>query len=258
MKLTASYLRALLWTDPQVLLATAAYGAWSWSIARRDPQGSRQHAIARRWARRLLAIAGVSVEVRGLENLPATAAVLVANHLSYFDTPVIFAELPMPFRILALEWLFHVPFLGGHLRRAQHIPVDQRDARAAMRSLLRAAGRVRGGEAVFIFPEAHRSPDGQLQPFVSGAFFLALKAQVPVSPMALVGTREILPPNSYHIRPGRVRLLIAPPIATAGRAASEAAALAAEARAAIAALLAGEAHAPPLEISGEPHGQNQP
>ncbi len=230
MKLSASYLRALLWTDPLVLLATAGYGAWSWAVSHRDPGGWRQHAIARRWARRLLALGRVEVEVRGRELLPPAPAVLVANHLSYFDTPVIFAELDLPFRILALEYLFHIPFLGGHLRRAQHIPVDQSDARAAMRSLLRAAERVRQGEAVFIFPEAHRSPSGELQAFVSGAFYLALKAQVPLVPMALAGTRQILPPGSHHIRPGRVRLRIGPPIPTAGRDTSQAAALAAEAR----------------------------
>ncbi len=237
MKLSASYLRALLWTDPQVLLATAAYGAWSWSVSRRDPDGSRQHAIARRWARRLLSIARVEVEVDGRERLPHPPAVLVANHLSYFDTPVIFAELDLPFRILALDGLFRIPFLGGHLRRAQHIPVVQSDPRAAMRSLLRAAERVKRGESVFIFPEAHRSLSGELQPFFSGAFLLALKAQVPVVPLALVGTREILPPGSHHLRPGRVRLRVGAPIATTGLDSSQAAALAAQARARIGHLL---------------------
>ncbi len=226
----ASRLRSLFWYTPGLVLITTGYGIWSGWISRHDPDGCRQHLVAQRWARQLLRLAQVRVDIRGLENLPPGPAVFVANHLSYTDTPVIFASLPVQFRILALRGLFRIPLLGGHLRRARHLPVEQSSARASMHSLLGAAERVRQGVSVFIFPEAHRSPDGQLKPFVAGAFLLALRAQVPIVPMALIGTHELLPPGSWHIRPGSVRFVIGSPIMTQGRSPSEASQLSSHVR----------------------------
>jgi 1-acyl-sn-glycerol-3-phosphate acyltransferase len=212
----ASRLRSGLVFAPLIGLATVAYGAASMACSPFDPAGRRQHRIAQAWARRLLRIAGVRVRMEGLANLPPRSVVMVCNHLSYMDVPVLFATLPLQFRILARQGLFRIPFLGGHLKRAQHVPVDQSNPRASLRSLHAAAAAAAGGLPLFVFPEAGRSFSGEMRPFVPGAFHIAIQAQVPVVPMVLVGTYEIMPPSTAHLRPGTVELVICPPVATAG------------------------------------------
>ena len=227
-----SRLRSWLLFAPLYGVATVGYGLVSMAWSRFDPHGVRQHRTARAWARMLLRIARVKVTVEGAGNLPAPTQpmVLVCNHLSYMDVPVLFASLPLQFRILAKAGLFRIPFLGGHLTRAQHLPVDQSNVRASMRSLQQAAAAVREGLPLFIFPEAGRSFSGEMQDFVPGAFYIAIQAQVPIVPMVLIGTYEILPPTTAHLRPGHVTLAIAPPIPTTTLTRHDAPALAAQVR----------------------------
>ena len=161
---------------------------------------------------------------------PRQSMVMVCNHLSYMDVPVLFATLPLQFRILARQGLFRIPFLGGHLKRAQHLPVDQSNPRASLRSLQLAAAAVAGGLPLFIFPEAGRSFSGEMRPFVPGAFHIAIQAQVPVVPMVLVGTYEVLPPGTAHLRPGVIELIVCPPVPTAGLDRRQAPELAAQVR----------------------------
>jgi 1-acyl-sn-glycerol-3-phosphate acyltransferase len=228
---TCSRLRSGLLFAPLYGVATIAYGLVSMAWSRFDGHGHRQHRTAQAWARMLLRIAQVRVKVEGADNLPqGRPVVITCNHLSYMDVPVLFASLPFQFRILAKAGLFRIPFLGGHLQRAQHLPVDQSNARASMRSLQQAAAAVKEGLPLFIFPEAGRSFSGEMQEFVPGAFYIAIQAQVPVVPMVLIGTYEILPPATAHLRPGQVTLVIAPPVATTGLTRHDAPALAARVR----------------------------
>ena len=228
-----SRLRSGLIYAPGYGLATAAYGLASMACSRFDASGKRQHRIAQAWARMLLRIASTRVTVTGLDHLAdaaqggaAARCVMVCNHISYMDVPVLFARLPLQFRILARKGLFRIPFMGSHLRRCQHLPVDQSNPRASLVSLKQAAASVAAGLPLFIFPEAGRSFSGEMRPFVPGAFYIAIQAQVPVVPMVLVGTWEILPPSTAHLRPGRVELVILPPVPTAGLTRADAPALA--------------------------------
>jgi len=217
MKNKFSWLRSVLLYAPLYALATIVYGAVSLSCSYWDATGRRQHRVAQAWARMLLRIAGIRVTVVGGENLITDRpCVMVCNHLSYMDVPVLFARLPLQFRILAKQGLFSIPFLGGHLKRSQHLPVDQENTRASLRSLLKAADSVAQGLPVFVFPEAGRSFDGRMKEFVPGAFFVAVQAQVPIVAMVLVGTREALEPHTVHLRPHPVELIICPPVATTG------------------------------------------
>jgi 1-acyl-sn-glycerol-3-phosphate acyltransferase len=125
------------------------------------------------------------------------------------------------------------------LRRCQHLPVDQSNPRATLRSLYTSAASVSGGLPLFVFPEGGRSFSGGLQTFALGAFYIAVQAQVPIVPMVLVGTFELLPPTTAHLRPGAVRLIIGPPIATTGLNRADVPALGERTRAAMAAYLAG-------------------
>lgn len=227
----ASRLRSGVVYAPLYALATIVYGLVSMAWSHFDPSGRRQHRVAQAWARMLLRISGTRVTLEGEANLVGNGpAVMVCNHLSYMDVPVLFARLPLQFRILAKQGLFKIPFLGGHLHRAHHLPVDQSNVRASLHSLQRAAESVAQGLPLFIFPEAGRSFSGAMQEFVPGAFFIAIQAQVPVVPMVLIGTYEILPPGTAHLRPGRVRLVILPPVATTGLVRKDAATLATRVR----------------------------
>jgi 1-acyl-sn-glycerol-3-phosphate acyltransferase len=106
--------------------------------------------------------------------------------------------------------------MGWHLTRSGQIPIDHGDARASLRGLNRASDSLRNGMPLVIFPEGGRSRDGRLQNFMGGAFYMAIKAQAPVVPVVLVGTYEHLPMNSFHLRPGRVDMIVGEPIPTTG------------------------------------------
>jgi 1-acyl-sn-glycerol-3-phosphate acyltransferase len=114
------------------------------------------------------------------------------------------------------------------MKRSGQIPIERDDARSSLRSLARASETVRGGTPLFVFPEGGRTPDGTIKPFLSGAFYVAIKAGVPIVPMAIVGTYEILPMNSYVIRPHPIRLIVGKPISTEGMNPREMGALAKE------------------------------
>lgn len=197
-----------------VVLSTIFWGSVSLVVSFSDSTGRAQIAMARRWARSLLTIAGAKVAIEGMEKIqPGGSYVFAANHLSYMDTPVVLANIPVQFRFLAKRGLFQIPFLGTHLARAGHIPVPRDDPRAAVKTMSTAAEVIRTrGISMLIFPEGGRSPDGELQPFKEGAAYIAIKAGVPVVPIAIIGTREVLPFGSGHLRPGRVALRIGDPI----------------------------------------------
>ena len=212
-----SHFRSLVVTVPLAYLATVVWGTLSLLVSAFDSTGRLQHLCARGWARTLLLLAGASVTVRGSEHLqPGRTYIFAANHQSYFDIPVAFGYLPANFRIMAKATLFHIPFLGWHLRRSGHMPIARDNPRRAARSLLEAATHVREGTSVFVFPEGGRSPDGHFKEFKAGTFLLAIKAGVPVVPVTLNGTRAVLKMNSFHVHPGCVEMILHAPISTDG------------------------------------------
>lgn len=212
-----SYLRALLITDPFLVLTTLVMGSISFVVSIYDAGGRRQHRVAQCWARLMLAESRVRVTLDGLENVDTKQNyVFVANHLSLMDTPVMLASLPVAFRFLAKASLFHIPFLGTHLRRAGHFPVVKEDARTSLRSMTDAARIAREqGLSVLLFPEGGRS-EGELGDFKEGAAYIAIKAEIPIVPVGIVGTRKILPMGSIHVKGGPVELRFGQPIPTAG------------------------------------------
>ncbi len=211
---------------PLMGLVTAAFGCVSLLTSLWDSSGRQQHAIAQAWARVLLRLSLSPVRVIGLENLPEQrTAVYAANHLSYMDTPVLYAELPFQFRILAKRGLWKVPFIGWHLHRSGQVPVDQTSARSSIMSLNGGVAALRAGVPLLIFPEGGRSSTGETQPFLSGAAFMAIRAQVPLVPVTVVGTFELLPIHTYHLRPRPLLVVVGEPLVTAGLTTREADAL---------------------------------
>jgi 1-acyl-sn-glycerol-3-phosphate acyltransferase len=210
-------LRGLLFADPMIVLATILFGTISLIVSFFDQTGAVQIRVARAWARTLLRVSGVRVHVEGLEHIdPAGSYVFIANHLSYMDTPVVLAHIPAQFRFLAKRGLFQIPFLGQHLSRAGHIPVPREDPRASVKTMQRAAEAIQTKRiSLLIFPEGGRSHDGAMGRFKEGGAYIAIRAGVPVVPVAIVGTREVLPYGAGVVKSGSVTLRILEPIATA-------------------------------------------
>ena len=232
-------LRSNLLLAPPFILCTAIFGCLALFASLFDKHGRLQHRIARLWARTCVFFSGSRLQVLGLENIPAHAAVFAANHTSYMDTPVVFASLPFQFRILAKKELWTLPFIGWYLDRSGQIPIDTANPRTTLSSFAAGVRTLREGLNVFVFPEGGRTETGNLQPFLNGAAFLAIRAQVPLVPIALIGVHDLLPPHTKHFYPTRtpLKLVFGPPIPTAHHSIRESEALTLELQQSIAHLI---------------------
>jgi 1-acyl-sn-glycerol-3-phosphate acyltransferase len=156
------------------------------------------------------------------------------------DTPVVFSSLPFQFRILAKKELWSIPFIGWYLNRSGQIPIDTANPRATLSSLGAGVKALRSGMPLFVFPEGARTPNGELQTFLSGAAFLAIRAQVPLVPVALSGVYDLLPIHTRHFYPGELIMTVGEPIDTTGLHMRQAEELTERLRAAIEAMAAGQ------------------
>ena len=202
---------------PVLVVVTFACGTLSLLVSFFDKSGRMQQRFAHVWARGLVWGSGCSLIVRGKENLgKCPVAVYASNHTSYMDTPVVFASLPFQFRILAKKELWPIAFIGWYLDRSGQIPIDTVNPRATLSSLGLGVKALRSGMPLFVFPEGARTLDGELQPFLSGAAYLAIRAQVPVVPIALSGVYDLLPMHTRHFYPANLTLSAGEPIDTTG------------------------------------------
>jgi len=202
---------------PLVGLATAGFGCISLLCGLWDKSGRQQHFIAHLWARTLLLISLSTVKIIGREKLHEhETAVYASNHLSYMDTPVLFAHLPFQFRILAKQSLWKTPFIGWYLNRSGQVPVDAKSPRSLIASLNRGVGTLKQGLPLVLFPEGGRAANGHLQTMMSGCAYMAIKAQVPLVPLTLVGTYELLPIHVYALNPRPLLIVVGDPLPTTG------------------------------------------
>lgn len=184
---------------------------------RRNLPGACDRA-GRRWAERILRAAGVRVRVEGSEALRKNQPqIIVSNHQSWFDVFVLAARLPVRYRFVAKKELEAIPVFGRAWKSCGHVAVDRGDREAAIEAMDRAWHEIRKERLTMIlFPEGTRSRDGRLQPFKKGAFVLAIQGQVPILPVAIVGSREVMPKGGRRIRSGTITLRIGSPISTEG------------------------------------------
>jgi 1-acyl-sn-glycerol-3-phosphate acyltransferase len=211
----AKRLTSNLVRGPLFFFFTGFFGCISLAASCVEKDGRWQHNIARLWAGMSLRSAGAPVTVIGRENfLPL--AIYTSNHTSFMDTPVVFSSLPFQFRILAKQSLWKWPFIGWHLNRSGQIPVDEESGSGSIAGLNRAIKALKAGLPLFIFPEGGRTHDGRMQPFMRGPAFISIRSRVPLVPMALIGTYELLPIHTHHFRARPVKLVIGPPIDPSG------------------------------------------
>jgi 1-acyl-sn-glycerol-3-phosphate acyltransferase len=229
------------------LLHTAATAAAAGSVAILGPvvvglsfvNEQAPDPVVRMWCNGLLRAAGVREEVHGLERLPAGNAVYVCNHQSNFDPVFIFPRLGKHLRFVAKRELFKIPFFGAALRATGMIPVDRTASDRDRDAIGSAVERVQSRVSLLFFAEGTRDPEGHLRPFKKGATVLALQAQVPLVPLAVAGTKDVMTKKSVLIHGGRpVVLKVGEPISTEGKTLADREALNSEAHAAVARLLA--------------------
>lgn len=246
---TESPIARLLWgpVNAVQLVFTFAWSAFWITVAMLTVATVRSTrptlAIGRRiWAPGLLVGAGARLDVRGLDRIaPYRAgrpALFVANHRSWIDIAALYRALPLELHFLAKRELAKVPFLGNYMRRMGMVLVDRADPRRAKATVGRAEDLLAAGKSVISFPEGTRSRDGRLGRFKSGGFGAALEAGADVVPIAIVGAGEVLPPDGFRVRPGRIEVRIGEPIPIEPFRPADRAGLARRAEAAVAALLA--------------------
>ena len=212
-----SRLRSYLIFDPLIWLITIVLGIVSIPVSLLGEKGRILHAFARFWSQLIMKIICSPTTVTGLEKIDTSKAhVYAVNHASALDIPVLYVYLPFQFRIAFKKELLAYPIVGWHLKRSGQICIDQQNPGRSIGSIRAALKSLKSGLPLVIFPEGGRTPDGQVKPFLPGAFFLAIKAQADVVPVALVGTYELLPMDTYHIKCRPIEMRIGEPISTAG------------------------------------------
>lgn len=212
-----SRLRSYLIFDPLIWLFTIVLGIISIPVSLSSEKERVLHGFARFWSELILKTIGSPVKILGLDKLDISRPYIYAvNHASALDIPVLYASLPFQFRIAFKKELLSYPIVGWHLKRSGQICIDQQNPAAAISSVRSALKTLAAGIPLVIFPEGGRTPDGDIKPFLGGAFFLAIKAQVDVVPVALAGTFELLPMDTYHIKCRPVEMRVGEPISTAG------------------------------------------
>ena len=182
-----------------------------------DRSGRLQHRLARLWSWLIMKTILSPVKVTGVDSSDVSKPrVYAVNHASALDIPVLYVYLPFQFRIVFKSELLSYPFVGWHLKRSGQICINQQNPAASIGSIKSALRSLKSGMPLVIFPEGGRTPDGRIQPLLPGAFFLATKAQAEIVPIALVGTYELLPMNTYHIKSRPLEMRIGKPISTKG------------------------------------------
>jgi len=212
-----SRLRSYFIFDPLIWAYTIVLGIISIPVSLFGDKGRILHGFARFWSKLIMATISSPTKVNGLESIDTSKPYVYAvNHASALDIPVLYVYLPFEFRIAFKKELLAYPIVGWHLKRSGQICVDQQNPSRSIGSIRAALKSLKSGLPLVIFPEGGRTPDGEIKPFLPGALFLAIKAQVDIVPVALVGTFELLPMNTYHIKCRPLEMRVGQPISTSG------------------------------------------
>ena len=242
-----SRLRSYLILSPLIWAYTLILGTLSLICSLFDWEGRMQHNLARFWSWLIMKTILSPVQVTGMDNITrkniskdkiasSKPRVYAVTHASALDIPILYVYLPFQFRIIFKSELLGYPFIGWHLQRSGQVCINQQNPAVSIGAIKSALRSLRSGMPLVIFPEGGRTRDGKIQPFLPGAFFLAIKAQADIVPIALVDTFDLLPMNTYHIKCQPLEMRVGEPISTTGLTVRDTDEVSARVRAAIDAL----------------------
>jgi 1-acyl-sn-glycerol-3-phosphate acyltransferase len=240
-----SRLRSYFILAPLIWAYTIILGTLSLICSLFDRNGRVQHKFARFWSRLVMKTILSPVKVTGMNNFSGVdnykidnskPRVYAVTHASALDIPILYVYLPFQFRIIFKSELLSYPFVGWHLKRSGQVCINQQNPAASIGAIKSSLRSLRGGMPLVIFPEGGRTRDGRIQPFLPGAFFLAIKAQADIVPIALVDTFDLLPMNTYHIKCQPLEMRVGEPISTTGLTVQDTDAVSAKVKSAIEAL----------------------
>ena len=199
-----------------IVLYTIVWGIPACLVPLFDRSGEAVIWIGKQWVRWIFWSCGIEVEAEGLENVdPRRAYVFMSNHQSVTDVGALVLTLPVSWRFVAKRELAWIPLFGWAIWLGGHVIINRGRNDRAVASLRRAAERVRRGVNVILFPEGTRS-EGEMRPFKSGGFHLAIEAQVPVLPVTISGSRRLTPKGSLRVESGLVKVRYGKPVETRG------------------------------------------
>ena len=212
-----SRLRSYFILDPLIWLYTLVLGLLALPGGMFDRSGRRLHWFSRTWSWLIMKTILSPVKVTGLDKIDTSKPhVYAVNHASAMDIPVLYVYLPFQFRIVFKKELLKYPVVGWQLKRSGQVCIDQQKPANSIAAIRSAVKSLKAGMPLVIYPEGGRTPDGEIKPFLPGAFFLAIKAQVDIVPIALVGTYQLLPMDTYHIKCRPLEMRVGEPISTVG------------------------------------------
>jgi 1-acyl-sn-glycerol-3-phosphate acyltransferase len=198
-----------------IAIATLILGFFAFITYPFDRKGKVGHYYARLWGKIALLANRVKVKIEGMEHLNEKGPyIFMSNHQGYYDVFTLLGHLPYQFKWLVKKELFSIPFFGWTMAAVGYISVDRGGTRDTVEAMNEAAQKIRDGMSVVIFPEGSRSPDGSIQPFKKGGFTLAIKSKVPIVPIAISGSRDIMPKDKFTATSGEIRMLMGHPIET--------------------------------------------
>jgi 1-acyl-sn-glycerol-3-phosphate acyltransferase len=183
-----------------------------------NPYSRFNTGVTRIWARIILLAAGVKLHIEGTEHLQeGESYVVVSNHQSLMDIPVLLYGLPVPLRIIAKQELFRIPIFGWGMKGVGMLQIDRSNQKQSFETLKKAEQIIRRHHlSILAFPEGTRSEDGKIHPFKKGPFILAINTGLSLLPVSVSGTRQIIPKGKIQVNPGRVKVKIHSPIPVAG------------------------------------------
>ena len=236
-----SRLRSYFILSPLIWAYTIILGTISLVCSLFDRDGHIQHNLARFWSWLILKtilspvkVTGMNIEKDRVAN--AKPHVYAVTHASALDIPILYVHLPFQFRIIFKSELLSYPFIGWHLKRSGQVCINQQNPSVSIGAIKSALRSLRSGMPLVIFPEGGRTQDGKIQPFLPGAFFLAIKAQADIVPIALADTFDLLPMNTYHIKCQPLEMRVGAPVSTTGLTVRDTEEVSAKVKAAIEAL----------------------
>ena len=231
-----SRLRSYFIINPLIWAYTLILGTASLICSLFDRNGRIQHKFARFWSWLVMKTILSPVKVMGVHDGTfdnSRPRVYAVTHASALDIPILYVNLPFQFRIIFKSELLSYPFVGWHLKRSGQVCINQQNPSASIGAIKSALKSLRGGVPLVIFPEGGRTWDGQIQPFLPGAFFLAIKSQADIVPIALVDTFDLLPMNTYHVKCQPLEMRVGEAVSTSGLTVADTEALSAKVKAAI-------------------------